>query len=864
MATRILNVDDNAENRYLLESLLKASDFEVLSAENGKDALEKAQAQPPDLIVSDILMPVMDGYALCRAWKSDEKLKHIPFVFYTATYTEPKDKKFALSLGAERFLLKPQEPDLLIKILKEVLEEKNTAKQPVSGPLSKEMEYFRQYNEILFRKLEKKMSDLETANQQLREIEEKYLILFEHAGEAIFVAQDGKVVFLNPMTATTIGYSNEELASRPFVDFIHLEDRHMVMDRYVRRLKDENIPRRYSFRILHKNGGFRWVDLDTVKINWKGRPATLNFMNDITERKRAEEEIHRANRLLNSIVENIPNMIFLKDARELRFTRFNRAGEELLGHSRGDLLGKNDYDFFPKEQADFFTEKDREVLRGKEIVDIREEPLQTRHKGKRTLHTKKVPILNANGEPEYLMGISEDITDRKRAEDELRASEEKYRLIFEYSPLGLLSFDEKGVIVACNNNFVKIIGSSREKLIGLNMLKLPNEKIVLAVKNALKGSPGFYEGDYSSVTAKKITPIRCLFAPMDLGGGRISGGVGIIEDITERKRMDEALRERESTLQKIFDILPVGLWFADKNGKLLRGNPAGVKIWGAEPHVAPSEYGVFKARRLPSGKEIAPDDWALVHSIKNGMTIMDELLEIDAFDGTKKVILNYTAPVLNDDGKIQGAIVVNQDITDRKNSMDQLRKALGGTVQAIALVVESKDPYTAGHQRRVADISRAIATEMGLSPNQIEGIRMAGIIHDIGKVSVPAEILSMPRNLSNLEFSLIKTHAQSGYDILKDIEFPWPIARMVLEHHERMDGSGYPNGLAGDQILLESRVLAVADVVEAMATYRPYRAAVGLSAALEEIAKNRGILYDPDAADACLRLFREKGFTIKE
>jgi hypothetical protein len=168
MATRILNVDDNADNRYLLESLLKASGFEVISAENGRDALEKAQAQPPDLIVSDILMPVMDGYALCRAWKSDEQLKYIPFVFYTATYTEPKDKKFALSLGAERFLLKPQEPDLLIKIFKEVLEDKNSAKQPLSGPLGKEVEYFRQYNEILFRKLEKKMSDLETANRELR------------------------------------------------------------------------------------------------------------------------------------------------------------------------------------------------------------------------------------------------------------------------------------------------------------------------------------------------------------------------------------------------------------------------------------------------------------------------------------------------------------------------------------------------------------------------------------------------------------------------------------------------------------------------------------------------------------------------
>jgi len=205
-----------------------------------------------------------------------------------------------------------------------------------------------------------------------------------------------------------------------------------------------------------------------------------------------------------------------------------------------------------------------------------------------------------------------------------------------------------------------------------------------------------------------------------------------------------------------------------------------------------------------------------------------------------------------------------EDITSRRNSVEQLRKALGGTIQAIASVVETKDPYTAGHQRRVADIARAIAREMGLSPEQISGLRMAAIIHDIGKVSVPSEILSSPRKLTALEFNLIKTHAQSGYDIVKDIEFPWPIARMIIEHHERMDGSGYPNGLTGDKILPESRILAVADVVEAMATHRPYRPSLGLEKALDEIAKNRGRLYDPEIVDACLRLFREKGYVIRD
>jgi HD-GYP domain-containing protein (c-di-GMP phosphodiesterase class II) len=205
---------------------------------------------------------------------------------------------------------------------------------------------------------------------------------------------------------------------------------------------------------------------------------------------------------------------------------------------------------------------------------------------------------------------------------------------------------------------------------------------------------------------------------------------------------------------------------------------------------------------------------------------------------------------------------MDEDITNRKESTERMRKALGATVQAMAVTVETRDPYTAGHQRRVADLARSIATEMNLSTDQIDGIRMAAIIHDLGKISVPAEILSKPTKLTALEFSLIKTHAQSGYDILKDIDFPWPIARMVLEHHERMDGSGYPNGLIAEETLLESRILAVADVVESMASHRPYRPALGIDAALKEIEKNRGALYDTGAVDACVRLFREKGFQL--
>jgi len=200
---------------------------------------------------------------------------------------------------------------------------------------------------------------------------------------------------------------------------------------------------------------------------------------------------------------------------------------------------------------------------------------------------------------------------------------------------------------------------------------------------------------------------------------------------------------------------------------------------------------------------------------------------------------------------------------DREKIRKELYQLSESIIKTLSKTVEMRDPYTAGHQWRVADLARAIATEMNISASQIDGIHMSGLIHDIGKLSIPAEILSKPTKPTYIEFSLIKEHSQIGYDILKKINFPWPIARMILEHHERMNGSGYPKGLRGDQILLESRILAASDVVDAMASHRPYRPSLGIEIALEEIEKNKGILYDDTVTDVCLRLFREKGYHLQ-
>jgi putative nucleotidyltransferase with HDIG domain len=197
-----------------------------------------------------------------------------------------------------------------------------------------------------------------------------------------------------------------------------------------------------------------------------------------------------------------------------------------------------------------------------------------------------------------------------------------------------------------------------------------------------------------------------------------------------------------------------------------------------------------------------------------------------------------------------------------QQSFESLKKAMHSTIQAISMTVEMRDPYTSGHQQRVANLAKAIAEQLELPESQIESIYMAAAIHDIGKISLPAEILVKPIPLSAIEISLIQAHAQAGYDILKGIEFPWAIADIVLQHHERMDGSGYPQGLAGDKIVFEARIICVADVVETMASHRPYRPSIGIDKALEEIEDRRGVLYDPIVVDACLKIFKEKNYSF--
>jgi PAS domain S-box-containing protein/putative nucleotidyltransferase with HDIG domain len=323
-----------------------------------------------------------------------------------------------------------------------------------------------------------------------------------------------------------------------------------------------------------------------------------------------------------------------------------------------------------------------------------------------------------------------------------------------------------------------------------------------------------------------------------------------------------ALQASEQNYRNSLDNSPLGVRIVTVEGKTIYINRALLNICGftsaAEMDAVP-----YQQRHTPE-TFLAHRERVKKRSLGETVPSSYEIEIVCKTGEIRRLLVNRAEVLWNGEKQFQS---LYQDITERveaekalRASYDKLDKTLAAVIQTMALTVEMRDPYTAGHQNRVSVIACAIAKEMGLTAEQINGIRVIGSLHDIGKISVPGEILSKPGRITEAEFSIIREHPKTGYDILKGIDFPWPVAQAVLQHHERIDGSGYPNHLSGSQVILEARVIAVADVVEAMSSHRPYRPSLGIDRALEEISEKKGTLYDPAAADACLRLFKEKGF----
>ncbi len=344
---------------------------------------------------------------------------------------------------------------------------------------------------------------------------------------------------------------------------------------------------------------------------------------------------------------------------------------------------------------------------------------------------------------------------------------------------------------------------------------------------------------------------------------------GFMFDIAERKQTEKALQEEQQQSRQIIDTARDAFVSMDADGIITDWNPQAEEMFGWSREEA---LGRLVVETIIPEESHEAHKKGLKHFLITGEgPVLNQHIEISAQHRDSHTIpVELSVVSAHSDGTVNFNAFI-RDISERiqsrealEKSAKQLRTSLIGTVVAVSRAVGARDPYTAGHQQRVSQLSRAIAQEMDLYAEQIDGLRMGASIHDIGKIYLPAEILSKPAKLSEIEYKLIQSHAQVGYDILKDVKFPWPVANIAYQHHERLDGSGYPQGLKGDEICLEARIVAVADVVEAMSSHRPYRPSLGIDAALHEIESRRGKCFEPGAVDACLKLFREKHFNFKD
>ena len=941
---KILVVDDKEENLYLLKVVYEGNGFEVMQARNGIEALEIANADLPDIVISDILMPGMDGFSFCRQWKTDDKFKDIPFIFYTATYTDTRDEEFALSLGAERFIRKPAEPNELVKSTKELLtqHQKKKEAEETQPALEQETIYYKKYNEALIRKMEDKMLELEKVNQRLSALfqasvdltstmpEQDFIthilnkvvnvldgylanyfeydetkqefqlqalvgfpdsdlkkyqkILVFHLGEergliglagktreviiindtskdprwinaneeirsAIFfpmvcknrligvlcilskepnafdqkfsrdmatlannlaiaidrsrffheiqqseyryrtlvetsidaivsIDEDGLITDWSIGATEIFGYKSSERIGKPIEDMVLKENLEEVTE-VLEETREQGFKRIWETQLRAKNKQILDVEMTITYLGTNLGYTTI--IRNVTDQKKNEKALLESEKFLNSIIENIPNMLFVKDAKELRFVRFNKAGEDLLGYSRQDMRGKTDFDFFPKEEAEIFFKSDQKALKKKNLVEIHEEKINTRGKGERILRTKKIPILDEQGKPKYLLGISEDITKQKRSEQLLNALNQAAVLMATaITPLDIFT------TVACELrklDFTCLLFPIEDVQTKLFSTYLDCDAISTA---KLKGTSDVIYEDFS-------VPIDAV----------------------------------DSFKKAVFEKKSI---FVSNSDEII-------------------------AQILPKySKEVSKK---FIKHFGNSKILITPLITEDKVIG---IFLVQSNNLTSEDTPAVTAFANQLAAAWNKAKLtSKLQQTIGGIIQTIALIVESRDPYTAGHQKRVSALAAAIGEEMQLPPERIEGVRIASLIHDLGKIHIPAEILSKPGKLTPLEYDLVKIHPQVGFDLLKNIDFPWPIAQIIHQHHERMNGSGYPQGLKKDEIMIESRILSVADVIEAMSSHRPYRPALGFAAAKDEVVKKRSQIYDTDVVDACMKVFK-KGF----
>jgi PAS domain S-box-containing protein len=647
-----------------------------------------------------------------------------------------------------------------------------------------------------------------------------------------------------------------------------------------------------EFRYLLSSDETKWIYGSSLPVLQEDASILWNgILLDISEQKKAQDGLKEKEQAISSIVENSAIATFVIDPNH-KVLYWNKACEEISQWKAKDMVGTNNHGkaFYGANRpclSDMIVDGNFDELNNLYRIHDKSKSVpgglhaegwyQLGGKDKYVL-LDAAPIYGPDKKLFAVIETTQDITQHKMVESKLLENEQRLQMAEKMARIGHWYFDVKNNALMWSDTMYEIFGVTKTNFIvsfeKFMDLVHPDDRAAAdrIIEKAKKDGQAEFEYRIRRKDGK-VRYIRGITQTLSPGMDESDILFGIVADVTEQKQMEDQLKESESRYRMLAENITDTIWLTDLNLRFQYVSPSVKKMIG----YAPEEVSRMTMDQvlIPSSFEFA--DKVLTNELASEGTPGKDLsviktleLEHRRKDGST-IWVEVTVRFLRDKtGKITHLLGVSRDITERKavevqlkNSFEKLQNVIGGVINVIASTVESRDPYTAGHQRRVSDLACAIAKKMNLTAKQVDGVRMAGLIHDLGKISIPAEILTLPRELTEHEYGLVKFHPESGYAILKNIDFPWPIGEIIYEHHERLDGSGYPRGLKGDQILLEAKIIAVADVVESMVSYRPYRAALGLDVALNEIVSKKGVFYDPAVVEACVKVFKEDGYKIE-
>ena len=717
---------------------------------------------------------------------------------------------------------------------------------------------------------------------ELRQSEEKFQLLFNRAPLGYQSLDfDGCFIDVNQKWLDTLGYSKEEVIGKWFGDFLCPEYVEGYRQRFPVFKAQGYI--HSEFEMMGKEGQRLFIAFDG-KIGYDSDgefKQTHCILQDITSQRQAEKALIESEERYRTLFENSGAGIGYYSTDGIVIS-FNQKAIENIGEKLEDYIGKSINDLFSKESAEMFSARIEKSI----LLDSPQkyEDFVILNPGAKWFSTIITNVKNIMGKIVGILVVSMDITERKQAEEKIAQQNRLFASLLRLLPVGVFMVDADG-------GKPLVVNEMGEALLGSGIIPDANEHNLSEIYKAYKGDT---QKQYPTAEMPIVLGMKGISSHIDdMVVERPDGSRLLLEvygtpvkdeqgkpwaslvtymDITKRRKTEDELYRVMAQNQWILDHLQDAYFQADLSGNCIMVNPQAVNMFG------------YSSTSELIGQPIAviysnPDNrLRVLEELKRDGSITDLVTECKRKDGSKFWVSMNAQFIRDEQDRIIGTEGLIRDISERITMIDEielqrddliasnakLANMLDQSVRSISKIGELRDAYTAGHQRRVQDLSCALAYQLGLSDTAIMNLSYGALIHDIGKIYIPSEILNKPGKISNLEFQILQTHVEHGYNVVKEIEFSDVIPEMVYQHHERLDGSGYPQGLSGDQIIIESRILAVSDVVEAMTSHRPYRPALGIDAALEEISSNRGEKYDSEVVDACIRLFREKDFSFSD